>query len=74
MTTHTIAMKVDIVNLMKQAVVELKTPAISIGFQIALTRLLQIAKRAVEIKDEEILKELELLCLVSEKDKKEKEN
>lgn len=60
-------MKVDVQNLMLQASKEMRSFQMAMGFKIATDCLQRIAKRAIEIKDEQILKELETLCLVQSK-------
>ena len=56
--------KCDIGNLMYQAAKEMKAPGITIGFTIANEYLRRIAKRAIELKDEDLLYNLEQLCVI----------
>ena len=56
--------KTNLPQLLVGAARECKAPAITIGFQMAVSRLNKIATRALEIGDTEILDELEALGFV----------
>lgn len=62
---HIVEIKTHLPNLMVQAAKECQCFAITMGFDIALKRIRNIARQAIKIKDKEILKELELLGIVS---------
>ena len=51
----TIRMKVDLVSLMEQASREMRAPGVTIGFAVANNYLNEIAKRAIELKDEQLI-------------------
>jgi len=51
-------------EMMGDAANECKSPAVTIGFQVALSRLKRIAMRALEIGDTEILDELVSLGII----------
>jgi len=63
MGTKTIKAKVDLQNLFLQAAQEMKSPGVTMGFMVALSYLKEIANRAVELEDREILEALESLGL-----------
>ena len=67
MVTKPLEIKVDLPNLMRQAVMEMKSLGVAVGFQVSLSRLNKIALRAIEIEDNVILNELKALCLITEK-------
>lgn len=59
---------VHLPNLLKMASDEMGSPGISIGFGMALQSLKTIAERALEIKDEVIIRELEHMSIIGEKE------
>ncbi len=63
---HLVEIKTDLANLMVSAAKECKTYGITFGFEISHFRLIEIAKRAIEINDEKILHELELIGYVKD--------
>ncbi len=64
MTTYIIKMRVDLRNILKQADMELKTPVISMIFQILLRCLQRITTEAIKIDDPRIIEELDTLGLI----------
>lgn len=62
MKTHT--MQVNIINLMEEAARLTKTFPITAGFNVARGCLARIATRACELKDKQLITELETLMLV----------
>lgn len=66
MTVKTIRAKVDLHELMLQAAKEMRSTPVAMGFQMANGCLGRIAKRALELKDEALIEELETLCYIVE--------
>lgn len=66
MPTTTITPKVDIRNLMIEMANTCRSPACTIGTKMAIGALERVTKRACELKDPALLKDLETLGLVSE--------
>ena len=62
-----IEMSVDTQNIFVQIIQETNTPSIPMALQIIAGRLKNIAQRAIEMKDKQIIHELKLLGIVKEK-------
>lgn len=65
MTQHTFTPKVGLQSLMAQAAREMKSNAVLTGFQMANTTLVQIANRALELKDEKLIELLQQICVLT---------
>ncbi len=65
---ETIKSTVNLANLMVNAANELRTPAISYGFQISIGCLRRIAMRALEIGDHKIVDELVSIGFVTKRE------
>jgi hypothetical protein len=61
----TIPMRVDLQNLMVQSAREMKATGITIGFAVATGYLRTIAKRAIELNDETLIKACEGLGIIT---------
>jgi|GEM_PF-3910522 len=59
-----IEVKCDVTYLMLQAAREMHCVGVSIGFTVATQYLIRIAKRAIDLKDEELIRLCKNLCLL----------
>lgn len=68
MTQHTFTPKVGLQQLMLEASKEMKSFSHAMGFKMANDVLVDIAKHALEVKDEKLIKMLQSICVLNSED------
>jgi hypothetical protein len=65
MTKELYTPKVGLQDLMLEAAKEMKSFPVAMGFKMANQVLLDIAKHALEVKDEKLIKMLQSICVLT---------